>query len=405
MRRFIKDNRGMTLIELIIAITILGLVATPLLHGFLTSAQTEVKARKMGEVTSVAQNVMEVVEGAGYDTLKNSTSAELCTLFGIDTTLPNGGSAQIVTPQNGTSNISLTGLDSGNKMYNATVDITPHDINNEDLSEYTSMDVIFQVPKSNVSVDRTISLSVTQEGDIITFVLTNDAPSQEDEPENDENDSDSDGTDNENNGNTSEETEGTIPRGTAVRGADEFTYKYRLPASGEMPSVYLFYYPNYKIDENNDYIAKKDILEINNYDNVEFDLILVKQLMTGKGAPNGSMQLDELEKRSVLEIVQYISDDEENGKGVSIYTNAKESLRYTLYGNLEQNGINSNICDVSYVVEEEGIARNGKFGNVSKNTTANSIVKEDNDMRAYEYTVKVYGDGEVLCTMTGTILD
>ena len=54
-----KNNKGFSLIELLVAITILAVVMIPMLHSFITSARANAKARKVMEATTAAQNLME----------------------------------------------------------------------------------------------------------------------------------------------------------------------------------------------------------------------------------------------------------------------------------------------------------------------------------------------------------
>lgn len=54
-----NQNAGFTLVEVLIAMTILALIAAPLLHTFVTAARTNAKARKVMQSTTVAQNIME----------------------------------------------------------------------------------------------------------------------------------------------------------------------------------------------------------------------------------------------------------------------------------------------------------------------------------------------------------
>lgn len=57
-----KDNRGLSLVELIIAIVILAIVITPFLRSFVTSANTNQKAKRIMRATSVAENIMEAMK-------------------------------------------------------------------------------------------------------------------------------------------------------------------------------------------------------------------------------------------------------------------------------------------------------------------------------------------------------
>lgn len=57
-RRKLSDS-GFSLVELLIAVTILAIIVIPLLHMFLTSAKINVKSRQTLRATTVAQDIME----------------------------------------------------------------------------------------------------------------------------------------------------------------------------------------------------------------------------------------------------------------------------------------------------------------------------------------------------------
>ncbi|MDR0819034.1 MAG: prepilin-type N-terminal cleavage/methylation domain-containing protein [Oscillospiraceae bacterium] len=57
-----KNNKGFSLLELIIAIAIVGLVIGPLLHMFVTSAQFSLKGKQMDTETNTLANDMEEVK-------------------------------------------------------------------------------------------------------------------------------------------------------------------------------------------------------------------------------------------------------------------------------------------------------------------------------------------------------
>ncbi len=84
-----KANEGMTLIELLVAITILAIVVSPFLNSFVTAARQNHKARETLRATTVAENLLEGLEAFSLE--------EVCTMVnrkeeGRDSKLylPNG---------------------------------------------------------------------------------------------------------------------------------------------------------------------------------------------------------------------------------------------------------------------------------------------------------------------------
>lgn len=63
----IKANLGFSLIEVLLAIVILGLVAAPILQLFVTSAQMNIRSRKLMAATDVANATMEYLTGMKFD--------------------------------------------------------------------------------------------------------------------------------------------------------------------------------------------------------------------------------------------------------------------------------------------------------------------------------------------------
>lgn len=64
------NNRGMSLVEVIVAITILGLVAVSVLHSLTTAMVYNQKARNRQEMTLTAESIMETFKGYDLDELK-----------------------------------------------------------------------------------------------------------------------------------------------------------------------------------------------------------------------------------------------------------------------------------------------------------------------------------------------
>ncbi len=61
-----QDNRGFTLIEILISIVILGLITAPLLSMFVSSAQISTRSIDMGEANMLAETIIESYEAADF---------------------------------------------------------------------------------------------------------------------------------------------------------------------------------------------------------------------------------------------------------------------------------------------------------------------------------------------------
>ena len=70
-----KDDRGLTLVELIVGVTILAIIVVPLLHIFVTGANTEYKSRIYGDATDAAQNLSEQIQANDADTILDNADA------------------------------------------------------------------------------------------------------------------------------------------------------------------------------------------------------------------------------------------------------------------------------------------------------------------------------------------
>ena len=84
-----KDNRGLTLVELLVAVTMLAVVISPFLNTFVASARQNNKARETMRATTVAQNLMEGLEAFSLEeicTRINSAESGAGSMF----YLPNG---------------------------------------------------------------------------------------------------------------------------------------------------------------------------------------------------------------------------------------------------------------------------------------------------------------------------
>ena len=67
-------NAGFSLVELLIAVTILAIIVIPLLHMFVTSTRINVKSRQTLRATTVAQDIMEGLKAYTLDEVKTQFS-------------------------------------------------------------------------------------------------------------------------------------------------------------------------------------------------------------------------------------------------------------------------------------------------------------------------------------------
>ncbi len=123
------DNRGLTLVELIVGVTLLAIIITPLLHAFVTGASTERKGRQYGEATVAAENIAETIEAASISQLP-AALGKLGTL-------------------EANSTYKLTGIKEGTSTFDAAVTLTPSskssNINADKIAISNSMDGVIDM--------------------------------------------------------------------------------------------------------------------------------------------------------------------------------------------------------------------------------------------------------------------
>ncbi len=63
------DNKGMSLVELLIAVTILAIIVVPLLHAFVSSARVNRKSKQTQRLTTMGQDIMEGIKAYSVEDL------------------------------------------------------------------------------------------------------------------------------------------------------------------------------------------------------------------------------------------------------------------------------------------------------------------------------------------------
>lgn len=94
------NHKGMTLIEVLVAVTILGVVIVPTLHMFANTSTTNFRSRQRQRATSVAEGVME--------SMKAYSVKELCTQFSSN----SFKGVEVADPSIGTTTMRAVAIDS-----------------------------------------------------------------------------------------------------------------------------------------------------------------------------------------------------------------------------------------------------------------------------------------------------
>ena len=66
MKRFIKNNSGITMMEVLITVAILAIVVVPCLSSFVVAQRGNVLAKQTTEAYTQASNLMETLKGTEY---------------------------------------------------------------------------------------------------------------------------------------------------------------------------------------------------------------------------------------------------------------------------------------------------------------------------------------------------
>ncbi len=168
-RRKKLNNKGMTLIELMVAVAILSVAIIPLMYAFINSMKYNAKGRELQQTTVLAHTIMEKCKGyttkeiddrmdnhTFLDTLtvgalNNSTKTPMTgatTLWGSSGSLADDGTETyyigMVQLENQRYDVQVTLDNHGRQdLYNGTSDIDSSMIHTESMNKY--MDAVFTV--------------------------------------------------------------------------------------------------------------------------------------------------------------------------------------------------------------------------------------------------------------------
>ena len=69
MKSLKQNNKGISLIEIIVTVSIIAIVVVPLISGFFTAMEINSDSRRIQNATYIAQDVMEIVKAKDIDAL------------------------------------------------------------------------------------------------------------------------------------------------------------------------------------------------------------------------------------------------------------------------------------------------------------------------------------------------
>lgn len=126
-----QDNKGFTLIEILVAVMVLAVVIVPLLHSFVSSHRVNAKSREVMRATTLAQNEMEMFEKESLAALIAMTNAAdptqpLYTVTAPDPTNPASDGCYTF------ERAGIVNDESGRSMFDVVVTLNPERENTSD---------------------------------------------------------------------------------------------------------------------------------------------------------------------------------------------------------------------------------------------------------------------------------
>lgn len=160
MRQLKGDNRGLSLLEVLIAMVVLSIVVVPFMHSFITAANTNSNAKKTHKATVVAQSVMEGFKAEALEDILEQFREPAADFHLLDPGRINGSIAdavEVVTDpaQPGEFRFEISGVQEDISAYDVlvTLDATAYsDPANTDKIQYNT-EKLAQLPVIDMDKD------------------------------------------------------------------------------------------------------------------------------------------------------------------------------------------------------------------------------------------------------------
>lgn len=427
-----RKNSGFTLVELLIAITILGIIVGPFMHSFVTASRTNAKAQQIQNATLLATNLMEEVKSntvgdlafqfnypkrddntSRFDVMNTYTSAYELTmkdgaLQNVTKYLENGAAnnrdyvTSSVLYKDYQTNLEdeyeflgqslgryyfvMEGLKSGSTEYDALITLDSNGYKTVDDKGYNdqhtpvieSLDVLedaFYVQDMNQDKECAEKLSEASGANDYLAVMNAMKRSITIDIEHDA------------------ELYRVYITYEYTYGAEREVVRHLIYNNSESPtyglkSVYLFYLPHYPSTISN----VKDNIVINNNDNVETNIYIIKQRSSSANAA------ELLTKETTYKCNVTVNEN------VASYNSSSHDAYVAIRTNLGTNLYNQTTAidnQVTYGYKGSGgSVETNMF--VKKMLDVNSLDGSKEKDRIYEVTVAIYKRGEAANKFAGT---
>lgn len=362
----ISKNGGFSLVELLVAVVILGIIVAPMLHAFVSGANTAARSRRAGDATLASQNIAETIEA---NSLSDLVKMEDNNLY--------GGTVTSSTLNDRIYDLTVTDMKAGNSTFNTRISFDPktdstfNNINAVPMADYTNMDAVFaQTQSSESDPDKVVQNKFSIELASHTGAVPDAYPSRI---------ITLDVTQTSDNKLMAElkyeysfnYTEQVVVDGkiTTQSGVYKDTESYSLfpqgfsMDNGAVPGIYVMYNPMYSNKAPNG-----DTIVINNNSDLNFKLFLVKQA-TAESAADSSK-----ESAYKARIVLQRGSDKSQAR---VYSNAGQNLNN-----------NTAIITVYYKIYEGNYseAPNPVFDGAAPGDLVSKTARN----RIYDVTIKIY---------------
>lgn len=410
-----KNNKGFSLVEIIIAIVILALVITPFLNSFLTSATTNQKAKRIMRATSVAENIMEAIKPLGLEEIVlqlsndgNPSHMPTCNLVPIfeshkelliEENEPQPGelAANAAAYVNGEwqfygqeSDIyyfSLTGIELDSEKYDARIKLDASEYyaqTGEMTPGYNDQEMV-QISGLDLSKDVLYELEIPDENKVYAEFAERSSRYASNAAE----------------AKDAADFKGaltrqisvevkqsgilkevhltltyTAPVGWVAEGEREYSRSMQLFSGEELRNIYVLYPPNY----NSMAGSVKDIFVVKNYNKIECGVYLVKQV-TGAASDLLSKESFYVPKVELYEAVTIAEDL--NAPVTNIFSNYTVNL-----GKREMGSADYSMADPTQYVY------NSQTGDQAKSLLVmKDVLDKQSEVRIFKAEVRIYEAG------------